>query len=397
MAITKVFQRENQVVCIRDGRYIRFIPIRQFTFEILEEHVELQGKGRDIKILFTELVDGDDNAVGGKEDAINYLSPFVGFNSGGGGENVPPPFLEGSVSTFPDLPQPPSDYTGKRYEVLLGSGGTNIPLVGRVGGKDAGVYRSNGVDWVKLSQKELDATDIILDGSVLSFTNSNVLKEVLDDVDTAIQDQNDKNTGSVSVHNDMDTSNAQSNPKEVLVNNGSNVFGARTLELDDLDDVNTQNVVPENNWILKYRNGVVVPAMKKVLENSSLSVATTNTQLEVQIDEQVNFQRAGRYSFDVRFSHSYDVTTTDLVAFLSVDGDFVTDIAQGEILRLEPKDSGGNDFDGRGTNQKDMFSQKYFVDISDVGNKRVVLYFFPSSDFTEGSMWDASITIEEEF
>ena len=72
--------------------------------------------------------------------------------------------------------------------------------------------------------------------------------------------------------------------------------------------------------------------------------------------QDINFQRTGKYVFRVSFNFSHDATNSDIVSNLTLDGVPLSSITTGEILRLESKDSTGNDGDGRGTSQRANFT-----------------------------------------
>lgn len=242
------------------------------------------------------------------------------------------------------------------------------------------------------------ANRIAGDSSLLSQITSNDsdIAQLQTDLAQEILDRVAGDTGTVSIHSDMDTTPASANPKEVLTNNGLDIFSPRTLGLDDLDDVNTQGVIPEAGWIKKYNGTEYIPAMKKSIVSKAISINTTLTP-QIKISQAVNFQRIGTYSFDFDFGWSYDVGTADFVAVLTVGGSTLATVLNGEIIRQEPKDAGGNDGDGRGTDQKHTSGNKLYFDIIAIGNQDVVLTFQSTLAGVEASIWDAQITVEEEF
>lgn len=104
-----------------------------------------------------------------------YLNSWIGNPSTG---------LQGSVTTFNDLPQPPSEYMGKYYRVVEGSGGLVIAGY-RIGGNDPGVYYSNGTTWSV--RRDLDATDIIIDNNQYTIiTSATNLRDGLKELDLAV-------------------------------------------------------------------------------------------------------------------------------------------------------------------------------------------------------------------
>ena len=204
----------------------------------------------------------------------------------------------------------------------------------------------------------------------------------------------DETTSSIQTKRPLKTVNGNSleGLGDIVISGGS---GAE--DLDDLTDVNTQSVIPQNGWVLKRSGSVYIPSMKEIVISPSL-VVNTNSSVDLsKINTSFNFQRTGTYSITVNFSYSYNRGNTDFIANLEFDGFLLGNVGNGEILTVEPKDSAGNEFDGRGTNQKLNFSQTYYVDIFTIGNKNINLTFKPQQNNVAAAMWDTSIIIEEQF
>lgn len=170
-------------------------------------------------------------------------------------------------------------------------------------------------------------------------------------------------------------------------------------EVPDLPKINLEGVFPKKGWILKYNGNEFIPVLKEWIKNTSV-----NTTIEEDVDYafyqivgSVDIQRKGLYKITISFSHSVDDTRYDIVVSANIAGKKLTDIARGEILRKEGKDSAGNDSDGRGTDQKEGFTMVYFMEINQIGNHPIELFFNSSKYKVEASMWDASIEIEETF
>lgn len=155
-------------------------------------------------------------------------------------------------------------------------------------------------------------------------------------------------------------------------------------------------VIPEDGWVLKYTDGHFTPAMKKIIESTSLEI-NTSTQPLSKINEVVNIQRTGRYSVTIKMNWSLDATNSDIEVLASFGGQNLTSSAGGRVYKKEGKDAAGNDGDGRGTSQSDSFCQTYYVDINLIGETNILLQFMPEANGVEASIWDASMTIEEIF
>lgn len=201
----------------------------------------------------------------------------------------------------------------------------------------------------------------------------------------------------INTHTDVNVSSS-SNPKEVLKNNGSGIYENSTLSLDDLDDVDALTILPKIGWILKYNGIEFVPCMKEIYTKKDIITNTqTDFNLGVVIQQTLNFQRIGTYSFTFNCNFSHDSTGNDILMEALLNNSALSLINEGHILRLEQKDSGGNDLDGRGTNQKNFFSQKFYAEVISPGNIELIWRIRPESGGVESSVWESSVTIEEEF
>ncbi len=177
-----IYLRDNNVVIERNGTTYRWISTIDFSIHPEEDLIVIRGRtgDRDLVATYEDIADENGVLLGGQTEVLDYLSPFVNFKLGGGTGNGGTHYTEGEVSIFADLPQPPGDYIGKRYEVLQGSQGFTV-LGTRFAGKDPGVYRSDGVVW-RLVKRELDSTEIPVDPTNLDFTNSAILQQALQDL-----------------------------------------------------------------------------------------------------------------------------------------------------------------------------------------------------------------------
>ena len=200
----------------------------------------------------------------------------------------------------------------------------------------------------------------------------------------------------VSEHTDVNITPSL-NGKEVLKNNGLDIYENNTLRLDDLDDVNTTQLSPQIGWIMKHNGLEYVPCMREVYSHKDLVINNqTNFGNGVIMQPLVNFQRQGTYSFTFFCNYSCDATGSDIIMEAQLNGPLSL-IADSEILRLEAKDAVGNNFDGRGTSQKHAFSQKFYKDLNFTGNLQLLWRVQPEANNVEASVWEATLIIEEEF
>jgi len=163
------------------------------------------------------------------------------------------------------------------------------------------------------------------------------------------------------------------------------------------DSINETGVIPENEWIVKYKNGELIPCLHKIVMRNSgddLTVNATETPLQ-HINKSVNIQRENVYKVTVSFNYSCDSTKDDFIATLTFGGIPATARANNEIFRIESKDSSGDDYDGRGTNRKRAFNQVYYFTLNTIGSKNIILSYYCNNKKVKTAMWNASVEIEE--
>ncbi len=157
------------------------------------------------------------------------------------------------------------------------------------------------------------------------------------------------------------------------------------------------NVIPENGWVLQYKDGYFTPSMVKVIRSRDLEVRTSNNGFQDKINENVNIQRNGLYKITISCNWSIDATNSDIEIEATFDGSFLSNSVFGEIFKKEGKDATGNDGDGRGTSQIDSFQMVYWVNVTFIGSKNITLSFKPENNNVEAALWEATIVIEEIF
>lgn len=210
----------------------------------------------------------------------------------------------------------------------------------------------------------------------------------LDARDSANRDRaNHTNTQLANTISDFDTT----------VSNNTDVTGSVNVH-SDVDLIGL--AVPKDGWISKLVNGSLTYCMLEhafytgaPVINTTANTPDPTTPLFWDFD----FQRLGTYSVKVSFSYSFDATNASIVVVPTLDGDTLANITDGEMIRKEPKDAGGNDGDGRGTSQKESNGSKiYLYTATTIGSKEFRLDHFGTSG-QEASIWDVSLTIEEIF
>jgi len=306
-------------------------------------------------------------------------------------------------------------------------------LPGSLGGsfRSKGVYYYNGTEWisdkseiaeqlsiniedidnielVNISQDTLisnnttqigiNTTDIGTNATNIGTNSTNIGTNVTN-ISTNANDISDNtddilanaglNIGSVTVHNDVDDAGSGeiiTDQERIDINSSIDVH----------NDVTLTGVSPEDGWILKFVGGQWIPVMKKIIRSTALQINNV-VAFEEKINQNVDFQRLGIYSIQVSFTASLNTGAQDFISRISINGTQLPNITTNEMVRVEPKDVAGDDGDGRRTNQKVTHSQKYFYTVVSTGNKPVILSFAASTANDAAAMWDAEITIEEEF
>lgn len=161
------------------------------------------------------------------------------------------------------------------------------------------------------------------------------------------------------------------------------------------------SVIPVAGWVLKYNGSDNVLAMKEeaFYQGSPVINLVANTELTINpFVWNFNFQRSGFYKVSFDLSCSIDSTNGDIVIVPEFDGNTIANIANGELARIEGKDSAGNNLDGRGTDQKRPIGKRsYIVEVTDLGSKEIRLSHWGTQNGAEAAIWDVHLEIEEIF
>lgn len=147
--MTRIYLKDNNVVVFRDSKIWGFIPTRMFSIEPEENYIYLAGKEKRLSLRYDEVADESGNTFATPNEVIDYLSPFVGFNSGGNsGANPSGKTFEFTASNFTDLQQTPGTTVGQLGFAFNSQGTKWLP--GTIGGTyyPSGTYVWDGTDWV---------------------------------------------------------------------------------------------------------------------------------------------------------------------------------------------------------------------------------------------------------
>jgi len=192
-----------------------------------------------------------------------------------------------------------------------------------------------------------------------------------------------------------------------------------SLELPDLTIVRCTNVLDDDNIVVSE---VISPGVQsgntrvlvesndetKILQSGEVVLRKPDLKISLPkfyddrihidgspihpvVDYTIANMQPGNYYIDLSYNWSLNATNADFVSTLIIDG--VSQGTSGEIQREEPQDNGGNDGDGRGTNQKFCFSQKYYFQVETA--KNVPLEFNFSGTGPDPAIWNLVLEVLE--
>lgn len=131
------------------------------------------------------------------------------------------------------------------------------------------------------------------------------------------------------------------------------------------------------------------------ISKKDLIINTNSSYLNI-INQDLDFEKTGKYSIDISFNYSIDSTNADFISQLLIDNQSISPINSNELIRVEGKDSAGNDLDGRGTDQKNTAYVRYILDVQSIGFKNIKFNIMPSRNSTEASIWNLNINIKKQ-
>ncbi len=254
-----------------------------------------------------------------------------------------------------------------------------------------------------------NTADISTNTSAISVNTTNISTN---SADIATNQTNITNNTSDIATNASDISTNVSNISQNTADIAINTSGLAQEVLDRISgdqgtvnvhsDVDLNNAVsPIDGWVAKRIGGVLQFSMKEHAFYNGIPVinTTANTPLaSTPLFWDFNFQRTGTYMISLSFANSYDATNSSMVVIPTLGGNTIVTITNGEILRKEPKEAGGNDGDGRGTSQKEIGGTMNFpVNVSTIGIQEFRLEHFGAAGGVEASIWNVSVVVEEIF
>ena len=339
--------------------------------------------------IFSEWTDPSNTPYASLQDLINDLNAFF--------FDLDPVSLYTEVNTFADLPDPALN-SGVTYHVLNATG---LWILGTR--RQSGLYRSNGTAWIlrnDISSLLVDSEFNIRDDA----DNTKGMRFVLDGLTTGLlraytwPDKDgtvattDETQGSVTIHNDVSDAGSGEiiTPQERIDINAS---------IDVHSDVDLSGVTPNiDNYVLRWDFAQLefIPCLYQVVRSSALVINNTNVLQQI-INQDINIQRLVPHKITVSYSWSLNDGGQDFIAVASLGGlNLMTALTDNtEIHRQEPKDVGGGDPDGRGTNQRQRFTGVFFVTPLSLGNNALILSIAGSANGDLASIWETCIEVEE--
>ena len=302
------------------------------------------------------------------------------------------------VDTFADLPAP-GTATGQVWFVRQQTG---IWALGTR--RQSGFYVSDGATWTHTN----DPLQYFLDDQLRFKDSADTTKQLAfelagissgqtrtanwPDKDILVADNADVEAGdegTVTIHSDVDDPGSGS----IITDQERTDINA---SVDVHDDVDLTGVTVANNAVLKFNGSDYIPTLKQVFTNPVLIINNTNVLTDV-INVQVPIQRLVPHLITISYGWSLNDGGQDFVAEASLGGiNLITGLTDNsEIHRQEPKDVGGGDPDGRGTNQRHRFTGKFFVTPTVLGNNTLLLQHSGSANGDLASIWNTIIEIEE--
>lgn len=259
---------------------------------------------------------------------------------------------------------------------LIESQGTRFDVTGLINPyKSGGLWYYNGTEWTNSQQEIAEALGIAIEdivqielvnanqdlaiaanASAIVVNSSNIAANIL-----AIAENLVKNEGTVSIHSDVDLS------------------GITLL----------------NNSKLRWNGSEFIACLSQTILAPSLDINNTNV-LTDKVNQSIIVQRSVPHKIKISFGWSLNDGAQDFIAVGSFAGqNLLTSLTDNsQILRQEPKDVGGPDPDGRGTNQRHRFTGVFYLTPL-AGPQDFILQWAGSANNDLASIWDVSVEIEE--
>jgi len=130
----------------------------------------------------------------------------------------------------------------------------------------------------------------------------------------------------------------------------------------------------------------------RYLSSPAISINTTANTEQDKINDAFEDVDAGDYLITLSSLYSYDAANSSMVIRMSINGTLQG--TSNEVVRIEPKDTGGNDGDGRGTSQKLPSGGLSFPYTHAGGDIDIIVDFFGVAAGVEAAMWSTVVKLE---
>lgn len=286
------------------------------------------------------------------------------------------------VDTPPDWQLDNPDTNGSDYALIFRVRGTRQDLQAYITNHGYSFIDDRGAEGVLAI---VQGTRIVVDDS----DPENPIVSISSATDAQINQNTSDNQGTVTVHSDIDDPGSG----EVITDQERIDINA---SIDVHDDVTLPGVTITDNDGIKRSGTQFISTLKKVFRNPALIINNTNVLQDV-INVQLNVQRLTVHRIGISYGWSLNDGGQDFVSEASLDGQNLnTGLTDNtEIHRQEPKDVGGADPDGRGTNQRHRYYGVFWVIPTQLGNQDLILEFSGGANGDLASIWDATIEVEE--
>jgi len=239
-----------------------------------------------------------------------------------------------------------------------------------------------------------NATNISTNTGAISVNSTNI------STNTGNISTNTSNiSGNTSLINDnaSDISNIQS--EQITQNDAIALNTAKVSadgSVDTHSDVDLTGLTVGNNFVLKYDGSNYIPCLSVLIDAPTLIINNTNQAVDI-VNTNVDVQRLKPHKITISYGWSLNDAGQDFESFATFGGQ---DLNQGltdnnPIHIQEPKDVGGADPDGRGTNQRQGFSRSFIVTPTSLGNNSLLLQMSGSANGDLASIWGVKIEVEE--
>ena len=223
---------------------------------------------------------------------------------------------------------------------------------------------------------------------IATWQDKNIIVADNVDLQQEITDRQNGDNGTVTIHNDINSAGSGdiiTNQERIDINASIGVH----------NDIDLSGFTETTGDLLKWNGSNYVPCLRKVIRSNTLAINNSTTYLN-KINVSIIVQRLNVHKITVSYQWSLNSAASSFVSQATFGGQRLQSaLTPSEIHNQEPKDSGGADPDGRGTNQMHAFTGVFYVTPLSLGANQLILSFASSGANNQAAMWGASIEVEE--